>query len=965
MKRGQFILAIFLVLAMGLGSLGSTVSQVAAQTLPPPVKTPGCSIPEGERIHLAGKAGEVIPLHLEAVSATAADCIWAAGKPAEFGSLELQETVNALEATYTPDPGHIGSDEFELLVANPHGLPSLITVLIDVMPARPTQISDPETLVARHEQARAIEHVKPLASGQYLSESNAQITVVTPYIVVHSGDDRIEGLNWTTGAAFTVTIGSNSWSGTVGNDGRFDIYTTGFDITGGTAITVTDGSSSLTYTVDLLHVTSVDTTTNIVQGIALTGATVHNVVYSPVWFVHPDIVIADTEDKWSIDFTGQLDLVQGMYGQAYIDHASGNRTAYDWHLLKPTMDVSLTYNEVYANDWEPDSYITLTIGSSSWQKKADSNGWVWFPVDSKIEPGTEVAMTDGINPISHIVRDLKVLSFNPDTDVVSGTAEPGSVEVLACLDGGSSCEFLPIDPIVGSDLSWSANFTGLVDLEPGSTGFVRQYDENQNYTSVYWHVPKPRMEVAVTYNSINVYDFPASSRVYLYIDGVYMDRGTSNSNGYVYFYLYDFDVKAGQTVTLTSGSVSLSYVVQSITVDNQDVASNIVSGKGDANKRVNVYACTTGTCTWDNGGVYADAQGNWSYDFTGLVDIVKTSTGRAYQEDANGNITWYSWFVPNPVMEAYPMWDQVSAYLFKPGGEVTLSIGSLTWKAVADEDGWLNINTTGHDLVAGDKIFMTQGDLAIDHTVIDLQVTNIDVINDVVSGKAQTEIICELWGYDDNYWETTVMPGLDGSWTADLTSFVDVNPGSYGYVSQSDYEGDSTIIRWNVSNPSFVVYPQDDAISVYEWPANDKLKITIGNRTWDLTADVDGWAYLELEGFDIKPGQVVTVTDGTITKAHTVVDLYVTEIDLENDLVIGHGGPNSSVFVAAFQPDGHIGYGIRPETNANGNWVADFSNMIDLIPGGWGWAEQEDDDGDITHVEYTIEAKLFLPMILR
>lgn len=955
MKKVRLLFVVILTVVMALGLLAPSVSEVEAQALPPTYQAPACKVVEGESIHLGGRAGEEIPISLQAVSENRGGCVWTVGKPAKFGSLEMQANVNELQASYRPDPDYEGMDEFELLVDDLLGLPSRVKVFVDIMPVRQPRILEHETV---DENQSTWLQSKPLSGDQLNADG--------PFIVARPNEDRIEGLSWPVETTFVITIGSNIWSGTTNINGYFDIDTIGYDLVGGSVISVTAGSQSLTYTVSMVKVTGVDPDTNIVSGTSTTGDQIVNEVYSPTWFRHPDGAITDSVGNWSIDFTGKLDLVPGMRGQAF-HYEGSNFTIYNWVLRKPILEVNLTKNYVVSDDWEPIVDVTLTMGLSSWTKKTNDNGWVWFNVDTKIDPNMTLSMTNGTATITHKVIDLKVISIDPDTNVVSGSAEAGIVYPAACSPnpgGGSNCySWLPVE--VASDLTWSADFNGKIDIKPRSHGWVIQRDTYGNGTQVDWKLPVPWMEVNVTENSLDGYDLPANAPVQLTIDGVEKGKRTSNASGEVSFYLNNFDVKADQTITLTSGLVSLSYKVQKITVDSINIDSNMVSGKGDPEDSVWVNACSSSSCGWNASSLMANTEGNWSYDFTGLVDLDKTTWGRAYQEDANGNQTWFRWFVPNPIMDVYPMSDLINGYQFKPGGEVNISIGSLSWKATASESGWFGLRTSGHDLVVGDKVIMTQGDLTIDHTVIDLQVTDINVDTNVISGKGLANKVCTLWSYDSFYWETTAMSDGNGNWTKDLTGIYDVKPGSDGSVYQSDDEGDSTIINWYVPNPSFVVYPDYEEISVFDWPANEELKITIGARSWDLTVGSNGWGYLGLDGFDIQAGQVVTVAGSQKTKTHTVIDLTVTAIDVEADVVTGHGAANSAVYVVFFPVPGQGGYGTNIMSDTNGNWKADFSNWTDILPGSLGYVRQADDDGDSTEVGWATETLVYLPMIRR
>ena len=51
--------------------------------------------------------------------------------------------------------------------------------------------------------------------------------------------------------------------------------------------------------------------------------------------------------------------------------------------------------------------------------------------------------------------------------------------------------------------------------------------------------------------------------------------------------------------------------------------------------------------------------------------------------------------------------------------------------------------------------------------------------------------------------------------------------------------------------------------------------------------------------YEVKPGDVVTVTDGSVAKSHTVTDIAVTEIDTAADVVRGTAAPGTELTVYA------------------------------------------------------------------
>ena len=135
----------------------------------------------------------------------------------------------------------------------------------------------------------------------------------------------------------------------------------------------------------------------------------------------------------------------------------------------------------------------------------------------------------------------------------------------------------------------------------------------------------------------------------------------------------------------------------------------------------------------------------------------------------------------------------------------------------------------------------------------------------------------------------------------------------------------------------------------------------------------DTWFNLDFKGqYDLKPGNVVTVTDGTTTKQHTVTSVQITEANAITDVVSGTAAPNSYVdlqicFIG--------GCAYRTElADSNGNWAADFSVVgdqsweiitFDIYLGTNGDVRQVDADIDTTMIHWVGTSKVFLPLMQR
>ena len=160
------------------------------------------------------------------------------------------------------------------------------------------------------------------------------------------------------------------------------------------------------------------------------------------------------------------------------------------------------------------------------------------------------------------------------------------------------------------------------------------------------------------------------------------------------------------------------------------------------------------------------------------------------------------------------------------------------------------------------------------------------------------------------------------------------------------------ILLTNGEPASFQVALVDNFVeSVNTWTPGAAITLTIedgGGVVYSSaqTADASGYFYFSLEGaFDVQPGHVITVSDGTTTKSHSVANLHVNPIDVTADTVSGTADANALVQVWV-----HDNGGLAVMADATGSWIADFSGQTDITHASDGGSAQIDDDGDQTSV---------------
>ena len=146
----------------------------------------------------------------------------------------------------------------------------------------------------------------------------------------------------------------------------------------------------------------------------------------------------------------------------------------------------------------------------------------------------------------------------------------------------------------------------------------------------------------------------------------------------------------------------------------------------------------------------------------------------------------------------------------------------------------------------------------------------------------------------------------------DEQSILDIKPGMQGDASQQDEDGDSTLSRWSVPNPSIYTllppYGGGNKAEGYDWPLGAGVTLNIDDPdngigldyTDTQTVTTSSWDpnrtwWVRPRDFELQPGQLLTMSDGITTKEYTIQNLVVTNVDLNADTSSGTVEPNTEV----------------------------------------------------------------------
>ena len=175
--------------------------------------------------------------------------------------------------------------------------------------------------------------------------------------------------------------------------------------------------------------------------------------------------------------------------------------------------VTLDWNGLVGSFWPAGVNLTVTADDPGTGASPDieltlatdaSGGFLGDQVFPGLRPGWFITVTDGGITKTHTVRDISITDVNPATEIMRGTADPGS-DVL----GSVRPVNLGIWAKTDSNGVWSTDFTGQYDLTPGSITSVLQIDEDNDFTFTDRKVPRPE---GWQHNPVTGHD-------YLYVGG--------------------------------------------------------------------------------------------------------------------------------------------------------------------------------------------------------------------------------------------------------------------------------------------------------------------------------------------------------------------------------------------------------------------------------------------------------------
>ncbi len=636
----------------------------------------------------------------------------------------------------------------------------------------------------------------------------------------------------------------------------------------------------------------------------------------------------------------------------------------------------------------PDYSATATAGEDS----GDPNQtYVRFTLNSvNLHPGVTIALSDGSVTKEVLLGNLDVVLPDPGQSLVNGVADPNSS--IAVEYWGENYAYRHLQ--AGGDGGWQADFSVLSDpddqgivsqLQPGVGCRACQVDAEGDSHCYFFNIPNRYIFARPWNNTVIAREWPVGATLTLSVN----DPQTPETPDYtavqiarpykwntlstrIDFYLAQvLNLRAGIEITLSDGVITKTHTISDISITDMNIDADTVSG-----------LAPPGSVLWVNASdavreVTAGDDGTWLANFAqaapgeDLADLKPDTVIQVMHEDSDGDKTEVDlpsnvgMYAPRRIRASIGRGNSIIGNDWPPGTSVTLTVDDPDTPDFPDYEAVqvsqdnpaypgnpsVQFNLSSITLRPGMLVTLTDETDTRSLIIHNLGIHQVNTFTDIVSGFAAPYSGVWVVVYlADEERTRYVYADKNGNWTADFSQ-----PGLYPDMQQAldltgemnirahqyDSDGDITHVRWQ---PTLNVYPSDELISGNYWPNGATVTLTVNDLNTPQSPDLQIpqivhalWPQrvsFNLSGlFDLQPGQVVTLSDGTFTLSMTIDSLFVTQVDAVADRITGAAPPGADVCISRLGDDSDE-YCVP--TDVDGEWTADLG--YDVQPGAVGYA---------------------------
>ena len=273
-----------------------------------------------------------------------------------------------------------------------------------------------------------------------------------------------------------------------------------------------------------------------------------------------------------------------------------------------------------------------------------------------------------------------------------------------------------------------------------------------------------------------------------------------------------------------------------------------------------------------------------------IATITIRANGHTGDDDLDAEIHIYPQDLWRPAFSVDPQANRIWGNNWLPHEGLTIRVGDSVepkYESTISADGWgfFHIEDEALSIEAGDIVIVTGTKIEKAHEVTALDITAVDIDNDIISGIAapQSTVKVDIFVEGGPSPSRMAIADEDGNWVADFSEALgsepwdgahDLAPGDRGNAYQSDEDDDWTCIDWSVPDPFLEASLNYGEINGRDWPANTEINVTIKDEAeteiYNGNHWTDGWG-----NFNIRPWEM---EGGTVQPGHTVIALSLIHI---------------------------------------------------------------------------------------
>lgn len=352
----------------------------------------------------------------------------------------------------------------------------------------------------------------------------------------------------------------------------------------------------------------------------------------------------------------------------------------------------------------------------------------------------------------------------------------------------------------------------------------------------------------------------------------------------------------------------------------------------------------------DVGGSYYGADGHW------VANAFFASDARIIASTA-GDWFWTTGFIPG----------SLDLFIYESAAEN----GLLLWQGSHEANEWGHIGVGyedhGQDLSPGHYVVVSDGVTEKGLILEPITMEAFDTQNEIMAGTApagrEVQVVAGMAEAETQGAIPVIADPASGAWSADFKTIgFDITEPmrAWSFAQILDEDGDASEAGAPPPpTPWLRAHPVWEAVDAWAWPEDAILHLTIDDPATPAAPDLEmdmpgefdpalGSVWFEFGGvYDLKPGDIVTLSDGTTLRYLVVSVLTIDAVDVEADTAAGTAEAFASVYLPT--PD----QALLVTANGSGMWAADFHDAgIDLVSGAMVIAEVYDPDGDLTSFEW-------------